>query len=72
MFVVCGLPHDPADHERVIEWVVLRPSPWRLVGVFSTEHAARKKSEIIGDGYQIQLGSYKLGSQNFRAFNFEL
>lgn len=35
-------------------------------------YAARKKSEIKGDGYQIQLGSYKLGSQDFRAFTFEL
>ncbi|EAO5395260.1 hypothetical protein FQN13_19695 [Salmonella enterica] len=72
MFVVCGLPHDPADHERVIGWAVLRPSPWHLAGVYPTEYAARKKLEIKGDGYQIQLGSYRLGSQDFRAFTFEL
>ena len=72
MFVVYGLPHDPADHERVIGWAVLRRSPWDLVGVYATEYIARKKSEIKGYGYQVQLGSYKLGSQDFRAFTFEL
>lgn len=31
-----------------------------------------KKLELKGDGYQVQLGSYRLGSQDFRAFTFEL
>ncbi|OQM39126.1 hypothetical protein [Citrobacter braakii] len=72
MFVVHGLPHDPTDHERVIGWAVIRPAPWHLVGVFATEYMARKELQVRGDGYHVQLGSYKLGTQDFRAFTFEL
>ncbi|ENM1949530.1 hypothetical protein I5418_18505 [Citrobacter braakii] len=72
MFVVHGLPHDPTDHDRVIGWVVFRPAPWHLVGVFATEYMARKELQTRGDDYHVQLGSYKLGSQDFKAFTFEL
>lgn len=72
MFVVYGLSHAPSDHERVIGWAVFRPSPWHLVGVYATEFIARKKLEIQEDGYQIKQGSYRLGSQDFRAFTFDL
>lgn len=68
MFVVHGLPHDPTDHERVIGWAV----PWHLVGVFATEYMSRKELQTRGDDYCVQLGSYKLGSQDFRAFTFEV
>ncbi|TQN75909.1 UNVERIFIED_ORG: hypothetical protein FHU00_4972 [Citrobacter freundii] len=72
MFVVHGLPLDPMDHERVIGWAIFRSSPWHLVGVFATEYMVRKELQTRGDGYHMQLGSYKPGSQDFKAFTFEL
>jgi hypothetical protein len=72
MFVVHGLPHDPSDHDRVIGWAVFRPAPWHLVGVFATEYMARKELHTLTADYRVQLGSYRLGSQDFKAFTFEL
>lgn len=72
MFVVHGVSHDPNDHDRVIGWAVFRPAPWHLAGVFATEHMAMEELQAVGDGYQVQFGSYKLGSQDFKASTFEL
>lgn len=71
MFVVHGLLQDPIDPERVIGWAVIRPAPWHLVGVFATEYMAKKELQMCSDGYHVQLGTYKLGSQDFKAFTFE-
>lgn len=72
MFVVYGLPRDPTDHERVIGWAVIRSAPWHLVGVFATEYMARKELQAQGDDYRVELGSYKLGSQDFKSFTFDM
>ena len=68
MFTVNGLYFDPLDQERVIGWGVYRKSPWHLVGVYLTEYIAREKAVSYGCDYLVSLGSYRIGSHDFRPF----
>lgn len=44
---------------------VLRLSPWHLAGVFPTELEATKFATLIGNDYQVILGSHQIGSDEF-------
>jgi serine protease Do len=46
-------------------WGVLRRTPWHLSGVFSDRAQAEKHLETLEPGYEVWLGSHRIGSDDF-------
>lgn len=61
-----NLPADP-DHEgRVLGWGVLRDRhPWHFVDVYADQQTARAEAQRRGEGYVVEYGSHRLGSDDF-------
>ncbi|EPM4984801.1 hypothetical protein ACTL89_004700 [Escherichia coli] len=65
MFVSEVLMEDKDNKGWVKGWVVVRSSPWHLVGVFATEEDAETEARKMGDKYEVHYGSHRTGSDDF-------
>lgn len=70
MFVAEGLKPDLDNIGWVMGWGVVRNAPWHLVGVYATKDVAETKAASIGEGYEANYGSHRLGSDDFIHHNF--
>jgi hypothetical protein len=62
-----NLPADPDNKGWVLGWAVLkdRPGPWHLVDVYPSKTVAEAQAAQLNDGYIVEYGSHKLGSDDF-------
>jgi hypothetical protein len=62
-----NLPADPDSKGWVLGWAVLkdRPFPWHLVDVYPSKAAAEAEAARLNDGYIVEYGSHRLGSDDF-------
>ncbi len=62
-----NLPKDPENKGWVLGCAVFkdRPNEWRLVDVFPSKAVAEAEAERLNDGYLVEYGSHKLGSDDF-------
>lgn len=65
MFDTTKLQADPSNPGWVFGWAVVRNSPWHLAGIHPDEQSARANARGLGDGYQVEYGCYRLGSDDF-------
>lgn len=62
-----NLPPDPDKEGWVLGWGVLRDRhPWHFVDVYADQKTAKAEAERRGDGYVVEYGSHRLGSNEFR------
>ena len=57
------MPFTEGKTER--GWGVFREKPWHLAGVFRLFQEARAKARELGPDYQVKLGQYHTGSDDF-------
>ena len=62
---VSKLKPDPENAGWVLGWGVYRMTPWHLQGVYETEQKARAEADVSGEGYLVNQGSHRLGSDDF-------
>ncbi|KIY42723.1 hypothetical protein MXM82_10655 [Pseudomonas asiatica] len=61
-----NLPPDPDKEGWVLGWGVLRDRhPWHFVDVYADQKTAKAEAERRGDGYVVEYGSHRLGSNEF-------
>nr|WP_225778362.1 hypothetical protein [Pseudomonas sp. Marseille-Q3773] len=61
-----NLPPDPGNEGWVLGWGVLRDRfPWHFVDVYADRETARAEAQRRGQGYVVEFGSHRLGSDEF-------
>ncbi|MFJ3073607.1 MULTISPECIES: hypothetical protein [Pseudomonas] len=61
-----NLPPDPDNEGWVLGWGVLRDRhPWHFVDVYADRNTAKVEAERRGEGYVVEYGSHRLGSDEF-------
>ncbi len=60
-----NLPADPDNKGWVLGWGVLRDTPWHFVDIYADRATAEAAAERQGDGYLVEYGSHRLGSDDF-------
>jgi len=60
------LPADPDNEGWVLGWGVLRAlHPWHFVDVYADQKTAKAEAQRRGNGYVVEFGSHRLGSDEF-------
>ena len=61
-----NLPVDPDNAGCVLGWGVLRDRhPWHFVDVYAEQKTAKAEAERRGEGYVVEYGSHRLGTDDF-------
>ncbi len=61
-----NLPADPDNAGCVLGWGVLRDRhPWHFVDVYADQKTAKAEAERRGEGYVVEYGSHRLGTDDF-------
>ncbi len=68
MPVIClfnNLPKDPDNLGSVLGWGVIQKSPWRFIGIYASEDAARAEATARGPRNIVEYGSHCIGTNEF-------
>lgn len=60
-----NLPADPDNPGWVLGWAVVQSSPWRFVDIYADKATAEVEAESHGEGYAVEYGSNRLGTDDF-------
>lgn len=62
-----NLPADPDNNGWVLGWGVIkdRPQPWHFFDIYADRATAQAEADRLGEGYFVEYGSHRLGSDDF-------
>jgi len=60
-----NLPADPDNKGWVLGWGVFKDGPWHFIDIYATQDTAQAEATRRGEGYIVEYGSHRLGSDDF-------
>lgn len=60
-----NLPQDPDNNGWVLGWAVVQNSPWSFIDIYASKEVAEVEALRLGNGYAVEYGSHKLGTDDF-------